>query len=222
MRKRFMIAKRIEEIANIIDLNNKGVFDIGSDHGYLLILLRNKNTSIKLKGVENKVGPFKHLKDNVSSLNIDVSLSDGIDDLNDEYSCIVLAGMGYKNIVEIISRHLDKLKYIDQIVIDSHTNIDLCREFFINLNFYIDDEIILKENGIYYEIISFKKGNKKYSEKEIHYGPILLKEKNIVFKEKYFERNKKIDEIMSKIGDKNSNKYISLIEEKRMNDEVIS
>ena len=217
-----MIAKRIEKIAEIIDLNNKGVFDVGSDHGYLLTSLRKKNDKIKLKGVENKVGPFKNLKDNTSFLNIETSLSDGIDELTNDYSCVVLAGMGYKNIVEIIMKHLDKLNFIEQIVIDSHTNIDLCRKFFVNLNFYIDQEVILKEKGIYYEIISFKRGNKRYTDKEIFYGPILLKNKSQIFKEKYIVRNKKIDEIIKKIDNKNSKKYLSLIEEKRLNDEVIS
>lgn len=217
-----MIAKRIEKIAEIIDLNNKGVFDVGSDHGYLLTSLRKKNDKIKLKGVENKLGPFKNLKDNTSFLNIETSLSDGIDELTNDYSCVVLAGMGYKNIVEIIMKHLDKLNFIEQIVIDSHTNIDLCRKFFVNLNFYIDQEVILKEKGIYYEIISFKRGNKRYTDKEIFYGPILLKNKSQIFKEKYIIRNKKIDEIIKKIDNKNSKKYLSLIEEKRLNDEVIS
>lgn len=217
-----MIAKRIEKIAEIIDLNNKGVFDVGSDHGYLLTSLRKKNDKIKLKGVENKLGPFKNLKDNTSFLNIETSLSDGIDELTNDYSCVVLAGMGYKNIVEIITKHLDKLNFIEQIVIDSHTNIDLCRKFFVNLNFYIDQEVILKEKGIYYEIISFKRGNKRYTDKEIFYGPILLKNKSQIFKEKYIVRNKKIDEIIKKIDNKNSKKYLSLIEEKRLNDEVIS
>lgn len=217
-----MIAKRIEKIAEIIDLNNKGVFDVGSDHGYLLTSLRKKNDKIKLKGVENKLGPFKNLKDNTSFLNIETSLSDGIDELTNDYSCVVLAGMGYKNIVEIIMKHLDKLNFIEQIVIDSHTNIDLCRKFFVNLNFYIDQEVILKEKGIYYEIISFKRGNKRYTDKEIFYGPILLKNKSQIFKEKYIVRNKKIDEIIKKIDNKNSKKYLSLIEEKRLNDEVIS
>lgn len=217
-----MIAKRIEKIAEIIDLNNKGVFDVGSDHGYLLTSLRKKNDKIKLKGVENKLGPFKNLKDNTFFLNIETSLSDGIDELTNDYSCVVLAGMGYKNIVEIITKHLDKLNFIEQIVIDSHTNIDLCRKFFVNLNFYIDQEVILKEKGIYYEIISFKRGNKRYTDKEIFYGPILLKNKSQIFKEKYIVRNKKIDEIIKKIDNKNSKKYLSLIEEKRLNDEVIS
>ena len=217
-----MIAKRIEKIAEIIDLNNKGVFDVGSDHGYLLTSLRKKNDKIKLKGVENKLGPFKNLKDNTFFLNIETSLSDGIDELTNDYSCVVLAGMGYKNIVEIITKHLDKLNFIEQIVIDSHTNIDLCRKFFVNLNFYIDQEVILKEKDIYYEIISFKRGNKRYTDKEIFYGPILLKNKSQIFKEKYIVRNKKIDEIIKKIDNKNSKKYLSLIEEKRLNDEVIS
>ncbi len=215
-----MISERINKIANLIDLNSKGVYDVGSDHGYLLVLLRNKSETIRLKGVENKIEPFNNLKNNTKGLNIESKLSDGIDDLTDDFSCLVMAGMGFNTIEEIVLRHKEKLDYIEQIVIDSHTNIDLSRKFFIDLGYYIDNEIILKEKGIFYEVISFKKGIKNYNNKEIKYGPILLKEKNEIFIEKYKLRNLKIEEISSKL-DKNSARFKELIEEHKENSEAI-
>ncbi len=211
---------RINKIADLIDLNLGGVYDVGSDHGYLLILLREKNKNVKLMGIENKKEPFNNLSKNVKGKNILVSFSDGIDKLDESFSTIVLAGMGYKNIVEIILKHKEKLEYISQIVIDSHTNIDLCRKFFISLGFFIDKEVILKEKDIFYEIISFKKGNKNYSEKELHYGPWLLKEKNDVFKEKYLKRNKKIETILPKLNS-DSLEYKNFVEEYKLNNEVL-
>ncbi len=215
-----MIAMRIKKIADLIDLNLGGVYDVGSDHGYLLILLREKNKNIKLMGVENKKEPFNNLSKNVKGKNILISFSDGIDKLDESFSTIVLAGMGYKNIVEIILKHKEKLDYISQIVIDSHTNIDLCRKFFISLGFFIENEVILKEKDIFYEIISFKKGNKNYSEMELHYGPCLLKERNDVFKEKYLKRNKKIETIIPKLNC-DSLEYKNFLEEYKLNNEVL-
>lgn len=216
-----MISNRIKNIASLIDKNNRGVYDVGSDHGYLLLLLKDLyGDKILLKGVENKEGPFNNLKNNVKNKNIEYQLSDGINDLTSSFSCVVLAGMGYDNIKKIIDKHLEKLEFIDQIVIDSHTKLKECREYFISLNFYIENEIIIKEDDIFYEIISFKKGKRNYSDLEIEYGPFLIKEKNKFFKEKYELENKKINEILLKI-DKNSSKYNDLLSKLERNKEVL-
>lgn len=216
-----MISNRIKNIASLIDKNNRGVYDVGSDHGYLLLLLKDLyGYKILLKGVENKEGPFNNLKNNVKNKNIEYQLSDGINDLTSSFSCVVLAGMGYDNIKKIIDKHLEKVEFIDQIVIDSHTKLKECREYFISLNFYIENEIIIKEDDIFYEIISFKKGKRNYSDLEIEYGPFLLKEKNDFFKEKYELENKKINEILLKI-DKNSSKYNDLLSKLERNKEVL-
>ncbi len=211
---------RIYELSKLIHSENSGVFDVGSDHGYLLLLLRDLYPNISLKGVENKKGPFNNLKKNTAYKNINISLSDGLDDLTKEYTCVVLAGMGFNNINQIINKNLKKLEFIHQIIIDSHTNIDLIRKFIVSLGYYIDNEKCLIENGIYYELISFSKGEKDYSEFELKYGPILLKEKCDLFINHYKEINKKIFTIMDKL-DVNSPRYQELKKEYLSNERVI-
>ena len=59
------------------------------------------------------------------------------------------------------------------------------------LNYYIEEEIQVKENNIIYTIIKFVKGKKWYSKKELYFGPILLKKNNKLFKEyNDIEKNK--------------------------------
>lgn len=216
-----MISNRIIEISKMVDSKNTGVFDVGSDHGYLLLSLHEMYQDMKLTGVENKKGPFLNLSKNIKNKNINALFSDGIDDLDDSFSCIVLAGMGYLNIKNIILKHINKLNYINQIIIDSHNDIKECREFFTSLGFYIEKEKIIKEDNIFYEIISFKKGENKYSLNELIYGPILLKEHNEIFKEKYKLMNQKIELILDKL-DKESIRYQELKEIYIKNLEVIN
>ena len=101
-----MVSQRIKFIANIIE-DRSDLADIGSDHGYLLFELVNNGFSHKLLGVENKIGPFKSLKKEVSSIiknkkcTIDCILSDGIKDLTPNYKSVVIAGMGLPLIKKI-------------------------------------------------------------------------------------------------------------------------
>ena len=215
------ISKRLLLLTSLINDANKGVFDVGSDHGYLLLELYHKGFKGNLKGVENKIGPFSNLSKNTLNSPIKVSLSDGIDDLTNDYSCLVLAGMGFSNIAKIIDKHKEKLSYIDQIVIDAHNFIPESRKYFINHGFKIEEELILKENNIYYELISFIKGNENYSEEEIVYGPKLLKKRDEVFINKYKEANQKLAELLFKL-DKNSKRYKEIQNEIDRNILVIS
>ena len=63
-------------------------------------------------------------------------------------------------------------------------------------NYYIEDETIILDDGKYYEIIVFEKGNKEYSNDELFFGPKLLEEKNDVFLEKWTGIYEKLDKIV--------------------------
>ena len=129
--------------------------------------------------------------------------------------------MGFANIAKIIDKNKEKLNYIDQIVIDAHNFIPESRKYFIELGFKIEKELILKENNIYYELISFVKGHKDYSDEELNYGPILLRTKDKVFIEKYEEINKKLSELLDKIDVKNT-RYNEIKKEIERNTLIIS
>ena len=187
-----MLSKRLSIIYSFID-EGSSVVDVGCDHGYLLIELAKNNKSTNLLGVENKLGPFSTLKKNIKLNNLDgkinTSLSDGISNVDSSFDTLVIAGMGSDNIVGIIERNKDKLSLFSTIIIDSHTETEKIRRYFVKKYYKISNEKIIKDNKIVYEIIKFVKGKANYSDLEFKYGPIILNNKNDEeFKEIYKER----------------------------------
>lgn len=187
-----MLSKRLSIIYSFID-EGSSVVDVGCDHGYLLIELAKNNKSTNLLGVENKLGPFSTLKKNIKLNDLDgkinTSLSDGISNVDSSFDTLVIAGMGSDNIVGIIERNKDKLSLFNTIIIDSHTETEKIRRYFVKKYYKISNEKIIKDNKIVYEIIKFVKGKANYSDLEFKYGPIILNNKNDEeFKEIYKER----------------------------------
>ena len=187
-----MLSKRLSIIYSFID-EGSSVVDVGCDHGYLLIELAKNNKSTNLLGVENKLGPFSTLKKNIKLNNLDdkinISLSDGISNVDSSFDTLVIAGMGSDNIVGIIERNKDKLSLFNTIIIDSHTETEKIRRYFVKKYYKISNEKIIKDNKIVYEIIKFVKGKANYSDLEFKYGPIILNNKNDEeFKEIYKDR----------------------------------
>lgn len=181
-----MISNRLNEIVNLIS-QDQNIADIGSDHGYVLIELRKRGFKSKLLGVENKKAPFLHLKNNVDlypGININCDLSDGLDNLTEEYKTVIIAGMGFQTISEIILRNVKKVDNIDTFIIDAHTDKSKVRPFFKTLGFKVDDEKIIYEDGIYYDVIKFIKTKEtiNYTKQQEEFGPINLikKEPNFV------------------------------------------
>ena len=196
-----MISLRLQ---NLVKLIEKGscVADIGADHGYLLLELKKLNLATKMLGVENKKGPFEHLRKNVLRVDpqlqdINISFSSGLEKVSCEYSTVVIAGMGFVTIKEIIKHDLNKIDFINTFIIDSHSNTPELRRFLNEIGYYIDKELCFYDKKVFYEVIRFKKGHKEYSDLDYKYGPYLRKEKNEDYKCYYGEKIKKIDVILS-------------------------
>lgn len=216
------VSNRIKTIAKLIK-KGSNVADIGSDHGYLLIELLNNNIANKVIGIENKLGPFTNLKTNLSNIiekypnRCKLYLSSGLKDLSNEYETVVIAGMGFSTIESIILENKDKVKFIENFIIDSHNNMYELRKFIISLGFFISDEVALIENEIYYELISFTKGNKDYSDIELRYGPILMNKKYKDYIIHYEEEIRKLENLLSnnKINEERKNEFKNKIKEIR-------
>ena len=80
--------------------------------------------------------------------------------------------MGASTIIKILSSN--KLKQIKKLIIESNNDHFLLRRFLTNNGFYISHEAVIYDNGKYYINIMFQRGFKKYSKKELIYGPILM------------------------------------------------
>jgi len=182
------ISKRLETIASLIPINAK-VIDVGCDHGLLDIYLCQNKIATKIIASDINENALNNAKKNINKYKLDkyikTRLGNGLDTLNktDGIDTIIISGMGAHTIIDIIKNNLDKLPNINTMIIQSNTKPELLRKEIIKYNYYIEDEKLLEENKKKYIIIKFKKGIKKYTKKELYFGPMLLKENSELFKQ---------------------------------------
>ena len=211
------LSKRLKIIHDMIP--ESVVADIGSDHGKLMIALAQSGKVQKGFAVENKEGPFERLRSNLIRYHVNDKItplfSDGVKDITRDVATIVIAGMGGQTIVKILKDHPEKLISVQTIIIDAHTAVPFARKEICQMGFAIADEKIIKEDGIFYEIIKFIKAEKAIiSDEDLEFGPILRHEKCATFKEKYQNRISEIDAILAK-GELPPSRIASLNAEKQ-------
>lgn len=176
--------------------------DIGSDHGKLMIALLESGTIEKGYAVENKEGPYERLRNNLIEAGVIDKIiplfSDGLDDLPESVDALIIAGMGGFNIINILKKHPRKLSRIKTIIVDAHSAAPTVRKELCLMGYAIADEKIVKEYDVFYEIIKFIKADIAIiSDEDLEFGPFLRQEKSAVFKEKYKNRIKEINQIIA-------------------------
>lgn len=209
------LSKRLKAIADFVD-ENATVADIGCDHALLDIYLSQHKVIKKAIACDITEGALNQARRNVSInniKNIDIRLSDGLTCIKkeDKINTIVMSGLGDQKIINIIKNDIDKISCVSSIIIQSNVGVSNIRKFFTSINYYIENEVLVKERNIIYTVIKFVKGNKKYTKKELTYGPVLLKEKSSLFKELLNEEINKNNYIIKKLSLKNIPKKIKLI-----------
>lgn len=176
------ISKRLIEISNLIE-DNTNIIDVGCDHALLDIYLFKNKKNVKIIASDIKEGPLNQAKKNISKFKypIKVKLGSGLDPIEEDIDTVVISGMGGDTIIDILQKGKDKLKNVKKMILSPQSEWKRIRECMVSLGFYIEDEKLIEDGNKYYLIIKVAKGIKKYSDKEIEYGPILLKEKSSIF-----------------------------------------
>ncbi len=212
-----MLSKRLLHIANLVS-KDKVVYDVGSDHGLLPCFLVLNNICPKAYAVDNKIGPLNRTKEAILKYHLEGKvipiLSDGLNDVKDDVDIITIAGMGYYTVMDIF-KDKDLTRY-HSIIVQINKDVDKLRKFISDNHYTILNEVVLKDDK-YYQIVVFNtKYHDSYSQLEIDYGPILLKNRETIFidylkdlKERYryfnadgdvLRLNKKINEIDYVLG----------------------
>ena len=166
-----MNSKRILAVASLTNKEDK-LIDVGCDHGYLGIYLKQNNlckdlllTDLRQSALDNAISNI-----NKYNLNIKTLKTDGLSNIDlSLYNTISICGMGTSTILDILSE-LRNNNSINKLIIQSNNDLDILRKEIIRLGFYLDDEITIKENGIFYVICKFIKGNKDIDKQTILYG----------------------------------------------------
>ena len=214
-----VVSQRIKTIGDFIEKGDV-VVDVGADHGLLELYLIAKHQNITITAVENKIGPYKILENNLKGLkDVTLSYSDGIASINKDTKTVVIAGMGGLNIKNILNAHPEKLENVQKIVIDAHRDIEIARRTIINYGFKIKSEKIVYEQDKFYIVSEFLKCEKapNYDEDVLQIGYHLQDEKLWPNYQKYLiEVNQKtIDKI--KDLDSMQDKVLNL---KKMNERI--
>ena len=183
------ISKRLQKIGDLaLSRSSLNIMDVACDHALLSIYLYDKNNNLNIIASDINTEPLKKAKENIEKYDlqdkIELIQSDGIKLLN-KNSTVVIAGLGKDTIIDILENDKDKLEYIDNLIISSHSKIDEVRKDIVKLGFKITKEEIAYDDNKYYIIILFTKGKENYSQKEYLMGPYLLAHKDDIFYEYY-------------------------------------
>ena len=198
---------RIKALASLVDKDSKLV-DIGTDHALLPIYLYENEITKNVTGSDISSNALEFAKVNLEkhklSDKIKLIVSDGFDNLDDEYDTAVISGMG----TDTIKKILDRENLPKKLIISSHKNVDKLRLFMNKKGYKITKEIIIKDNNIYYDIIKYEKGKEILNNYDILVGKSNDSEYKLYVLDKY-------KKIYAKSKNNKYLEYINIIERKQ-------
>lgn len=183
-----LLSDRLKAVAEMITPGIP-VADIGCDHAYLPIYLVRENISPYVVACDVNAGPVIRAQENIEDVdlaeNIDVRQGDGLSVLTPgEVKSVVLAGMGGKLMIRILSDGEDVLEKVSEVIMEPQSDVAALRHFLQDSGFRIISEDMISEEGKFYPIIKAVHGTMDW-DREIYfrYGKILLREENPVLHE---------------------------------------
>ena len=212
MKREIILSGRMQMVADMVTKGNV-LADIGCDHGFVSIYLLEKGICPKVIAMDVNEGPLLRAKEHIEERGltpyIDVRLSDGMEKLFiGEADSILIAGMGGRLVIKILLDYMEKTKALQEIILQPQSDLYLVRQFLMDKGFHILQEDMVKDNGKFYPALRVRwreEDAEPLSEKELWYGPFLLKEKHPVLRE-YLENEKaKYEQIADDIVNNGNN-----------------
>ncbi|MFA6987674.1 MAG: class I SAM-dependent methyltransferase [Acholeplasmataceae bacterium] len=200
--------KRIDSIVELL----KGadtVLDIGTDHGLVLIEAIQKAYIKKGIGSDINQAPLnetqKHLTELGLTDKITLIQSDGFENIKAAYDVVVITGMGYKMMKQILSKPHQTPNYY---VFSPHHELEELRAYLSNHGYEIIDEELVYEKKPYV-LLKVIKRFKQLTQEEIVLGPILKTKKVAI---PYYES--KLNQKLSYVN------HLDIVERKRVEIEI--
>ncbi|MBQ1477140.1 MAG: SAM-dependent methyltransferase [Erysipelotrichaceae bacterium] len=209
------LSKRLDRIAGLIPAGSV-IFDVGSDHALLPCYLVAEGIAEKAYAGDNKEGPLSRAIESIERFGLEGRvipvLSDGLQKAPEDADTVVIAGMGYHTAVKILEEA--DLKKYSRIIVQVNSDPDKIRSFLNNNKYSIIDEAVILDGSHFYEIIVFTPVfSRAYSDREIEYGPVLLKRREDSFREYLESRIEKLKRINASAHREDYQQKVSEIED---------
>lgn len=196
------LSKRLQSLAEFVVKTDKAV-DIGCDHGYLSIYLKENNLVKEIIASDINENALASAKENIKKRKLDIKtvLSDGLNNIEiKDFNTLIISGMGTSTILHILDNK-DKLKKINKLIIQSNNDHKILRKELNKLGYYLEDEKYVYDKKKWYVSSLFIKSKKKNTDTEIEYGflnnedynnYLVLQEKLIIKKIPFIKLNIKL------------------------------
>lgn len=151
---------RIKAIQKLVPSSVEMVVDICCDHGQIGEVFIGSKQVTFVDQVPNIMSNLENrLKATYIPSEFRVITSDArqFDYKNNVSTCFVICGIGGDLGIEILKKILPIMKETDSCIIGVHKNTLKLRDFLINKDLKLREEVLVKENGKFYELILIDK-----------------------------------------------------------------
>lgn len=197
------LSDRLKAVAAMVP---KGAYlaDIGSDHAWLPISLIESGKIEWAMAIDNKMGPFLRMRDNVANSpkaanRILCLKSDGISEITESINTLAICGVGGILACQMLEAHPEKLVNVSTIIVDPHRDLLAVRKRVCDLGYHIADEEMVYEDHVFYSIIRFALGKPAipYTNNELAFGPVLMKKGGPVYASWLLAQKEKLKKILN-------------------------
>ncbi|WP_338199004.1 class I SAM-dependent methyltransferase [Lactobacillus rizhaonensis] len=183
---------RLNTLAQMVDQGAR-IADIGTDHAYLPIQLVKEGKVDYAIASDVAAGPLENAEKDIVTAGlknkIETRMGSGLETISkeDRIDTVVIAGMGGKLMTNILNKAWSKNFHFATLILEPNVGEPTVREWLSVHRYQIINEKIIAEAGHIYELIKAQQVENAISltDKQIFFGPKILKEKNRVFYQKW-------------------------------------
>ena len=183
---------RLSTLAQMVDQGAR-VADIGTDHAYLPIQLVKDGKVDYAIASDVAAGPLENAEKDIIAAGlknkIETRLGSGLETISakDRIDTVVIAGMGGKLMTNILNEAWSRNFHFATLILEPNVGEPSVREWLSAHKYQIINEKIITEAGHIYELIKAQELENTISltDRQIFFGPEILKEKNQVFYQKW-------------------------------------
>lgn len=212
------LSSRLQCIADRIDKNTY-IADIGTDHAYIPIYLIRRGICSRVIGTDVRTGPLNRAERNVRLYGlqdrIELRKGYGLSPVAyGEIDCAVMAGMGGFLLCDILEKEKEKAQKIEKFIIQPVQAPEAIREYLYINDYRIYDEVLVKEKGKIYQIMTVGHGT-EYIDDSLYFeiGKKLIDRKDPLLTELIEGKIDELTKVIHKIGNEDTENALNRLEE---------
>lgn len=163
------LSKRLETVASFVGEGSR-IADVGTDHGYIPIVLTERRKAAGAIAMDIGFGPLQraveHIRERGLEERIETRLSDGVQGLAPgEADTVIIAGMGGELVIHILEGGAHLWDAVQHWILSPQSELGKVRRFLEIHGFLIAKEDMVEEDGKYYTVMDVvRKGGEQQAE----------------------------------------------------------